>query len=299
MAQKTLVCALTLLIAISCSKPKPVVVVAPLPAPEPPNVVVPPRPEKITLVLSVGGSRGLAHIGAIDALKKRGVRIDSIFGNSMGAVIGGLYVTAPESDLTSRYRMLIAAFQRITEKSMPLYRKVAIWLRLTVPEFGNREFESAMREVFGGAVIENLPVKFATSYKVREGSGIRDVSRISGDLAEAVARSANNPFVFKNSELTYIDPGMDRMSAVPVEDAFRVFHPDRILAVNVTGDPMFYSGNVACAIEELKLEIPQFNAGEELSGAGKTFDMLYRIGFDRMTSFLESGFPHSTAAAGR
>ncbi len=56
----------------------------------------------------------------------------------MGAVVGGLYVTAPNSDLTARYRALIAAYQKRTEESTPLYRKVAIWLRLTELSFENK-----------------------------------------------------------------------------------------------------------------------------------------------------------------
>jgi predicted acylesterase/phospholipase RssA len=275
--KSALTCSLALLMAVSsCTGPKPVVV----PVPEPEKPAAPPRPETITLVLSVGGNRGLAHIGAIDAIKQRGIKIHSVFGNSMGAVIGGLYATSPSSDLASRYRALIAAVQKRTEEATPVYRKLAIWLRLTVPEFGNREFEMAMRDVFGPVAIERLPIRFATSYKVRAGNGVRDVNRISGDLAEAIARSANNPFIFKNAQLVYIDPGMDRMSAIPVEDAFRTFQPDRVIAVNATGDPMFHSRDVNCAIDEVKLVIPEFNPGEELSGNGKNFEMLYRVGFD-------------------
>ena len=279
---KVVICSLSLMIAASsCSRPKQVQV----PAPEP-KTAVPAREERITLVLSVGGSRGLTHIGAIDALKQKGVKIHSVFGNSMGAVVGGLYVTAPNSDLTGRYRALIAAYQKRTEESTPLYRKVAIWLRLTELSFENKQFETAMGDLFTHAKIENLPIKFATSYKAMEGGTLRDVDRLSGDLAEAIARSSNNPFIFKNAELVFIDPGLDRISAVPVEDAFRAFHPDRIIAVNATGDPIFQTKEVTCSVDEVKLNIPEFTPGEELRGAGKNFDWLYKIGFDGMTESL-------------
>jgi predicted acylesterase/phospholipase RssA len=282
LSNRMLIYSLTLMLALySCSKPKQVQV--PVPEPEPP---VPLKQERITLVLSVGGARGLAHIGAIDALKQKGVKIHSVFGNSMGAVIGGLFVTAPDADLTARYRALIAAYQKRTEQETPLYRKVAIWLRLTDIEFENHRFETVMRELFAYAKIENLQTKFATSYKVREGNTIRDVGRVSGDLAEAIARSANNPFIFKNAELIYIDPGMDRISAVPVEDAFRAFRPDRIIAVNVTGDQMFHTQAVTCSINEVKLIIPQFTSEEELSGTGSNFNRLYKMGFDGMAEVL-------------
>ncbi|MCD6116101.1 patatin-like phospholipase family protein [bacterium] len=54
------------------------------------NIYEPDRPE-IVLVLSGGGSRGLAQIGVLMALEKRGIPIDAIAGTSMGALIGGLY----------------------------------------------------------------------------------------------------------------------------------------------------------------------------------------------------------------
>ena len=47
--------------------------------------------KKISLVLSGGGARGLAHIGVIEELEKRGYEIVSIAGTSMGAFIGGIY----------------------------------------------------------------------------------------------------------------------------------------------------------------------------------------------------------------
>lgn len=46
---------------------------------------------KVGLVLSGGGAKGLAHIAALEAIEKAGVRIDYIGGTSMGAIVGGLY----------------------------------------------------------------------------------------------------------------------------------------------------------------------------------------------------------------
>jgi NTE family protein len=46
---------------------------------------------KVALVLSSGGSRGLAHAGVIQALEAQGFQISSVAGSSIGAVIGGLY----------------------------------------------------------------------------------------------------------------------------------------------------------------------------------------------------------------
>ena len=47
--------------------------------------------KNVALVLGSGGARGLAHIGAIEALEARGYTITSIAGCSMGSIIAGMY----------------------------------------------------------------------------------------------------------------------------------------------------------------------------------------------------------------
>lgn len=49
-----------------------------------------PRP-RVGLVLSGGGAKGFAHIGALKVLEEAGIRPDFIGGTSMGSIIGGLY----------------------------------------------------------------------------------------------------------------------------------------------------------------------------------------------------------------
>ncbi len=46
---------------------------------------------KVGLALSGGGAKGFAHIGVLKVLEEAGVKIDYISGNSMGAIVGGLY----------------------------------------------------------------------------------------------------------------------------------------------------------------------------------------------------------------
>ena len=48
---------------------------------------------KVGLVLSGGGAKGLAHIGALKIIDSLGVRVDYIAGTSMGAIIGSLYAS--------------------------------------------------------------------------------------------------------------------------------------------------------------------------------------------------------------
>ncbi|MFW6043424.1 MAG: patatin-like phospholipase family protein [Marinilabiliaceae bacterium] len=46
--------------------------------------------KNVALVLSSGGAKGIAHIGAIEELERQGFHISSVSGSSIGAVIGGL-----------------------------------------------------------------------------------------------------------------------------------------------------------------------------------------------------------------
>jgi NTE family protein len=47
--------------------------------------------QRVALVFSGGGARGLVHIGAIFALEENNIPIDAIAGTSIGAIVGGLY----------------------------------------------------------------------------------------------------------------------------------------------------------------------------------------------------------------
>ena len=48
---------------------------------------------KVGLVLSGGGAKGFAHIGALKVIDSLGIKIDYVAGTSMGAVIGSLYAS--------------------------------------------------------------------------------------------------------------------------------------------------------------------------------------------------------------
>lgn len=49
--------------------------------------------KSVSLVLSSGGARGMAHIGAIEVLEERGYTIAEVSGCSVGALVGGIYAT--------------------------------------------------------------------------------------------------------------------------------------------------------------------------------------------------------------
>ena len=54
--------------------------------------------QKVGLVLSGGGAKGLTHIGIIRALEENGIPIDYIAGTSMGAIVGSLYAMGYSPD---------------------------------------------------------------------------------------------------------------------------------------------------------------------------------------------------------
>ncbi len=47
--------------------------------------------KKVGVVLSGGGAKGVAHIGALKVLEEAGIPVDYIAGTSMGAIVGGMY----------------------------------------------------------------------------------------------------------------------------------------------------------------------------------------------------------------
>ena len=55
--------------------------------------------KEVALVLSSGGPRGFAYIGAIEELERRGYRITSVAGTSIGSLIGGIYAAGKLNEL--------------------------------------------------------------------------------------------------------------------------------------------------------------------------------------------------------
>jgi NTE family protein len=56
------------------------------------------KKKRIGLALGGGGARGLAHIGVLYVLKKEKIPIDLIVGTSIGALVGGAYVSGMNPD---------------------------------------------------------------------------------------------------------------------------------------------------------------------------------------------------------
>jgi NTE family protein len=270
-------------------------------------------PERTCAVLSVGGAKGLAHLGALDALAARGVRIDCVVGNSMGAVVGSLHASAPREDLRARYRAFFADYERETLREAKKRGTVGAAIGLlavllsggslapalaagalgaaggaaTVPPLSHERFTEVLDGFYRGARIEELPVPFVTFYQQPTEQGLRRVTVTRGPVADAVAASAANPFLFKDATLERIDPGADRVSAVPVHDACALFPRSRLIAINVTEEPAFYRTDMDCEVWEVRVEL-EAPAVEALRGSGPAFDAAYAAGYDAVVRELSS-----------
>jgi hypothetical protein len=271
-------------------------------------------PERTCVVLSVGAAKGLAHLGALDALRERGVRIDCVVGNSMGALVGSLYASAPEADMRSRYRRFFRDYERETVREATKRGTVGAAVGLlavilsggalapalaagalgaasgaaTVPELSHERFTQVLDRFHHGARIEDLPVRFATFYQEPTVDGLQRVTAMEGSVAGAVAASAANPFLFEDAKLTRIDPGADRVSAVPVHDACVLFPGSRLIAINVTDEAAFYRPDLGCEVREIRVGMSTTPV-EAFKGTGDAFESAWRAGHDAVLRALDDG----------
>ncbi len=198
------------------------------------------KPEKkdVALVLSSGGARGLAHIGAIEMLEEQGYHITSIAGCSMGALVGGVYAAGKLNEFREwmkgidRKKML-----ELTDFSLSLNHFVK----------GDRIIEAIM-EFVPDMAIEDLPVPYcavATDWV----SG-REVVFRTGSLFEAIRASISLPLFYKpvhRDGMILIDGGVT--NPIPLNRVVR-HKNDILVGVDVSGYD--YKGQV-----ELKHELSE------------------------------------------
>lgn len=127
------------------------------------NIFTPTPNKDVDLVLSSGGARGLAHIGAILALEERGYCIHSVAGASMGALIGGIYATGHLAEFRKWMRTIDRRkILSLTDFSLGINHIVK----------GDRIIE-AIKQFVPDSTIETLPIPFraiATDYTAGEKS---------------------------------------------------------------------------------------------------------------------------------
>ena len=124
--------------------------------------------KKVGLVLSGGGAKGIAHIGALKIIEEVGIPIDYIAGTSMGSIIGGLYAIGytPEQ-LDSMVRKQDWAFllsDRITRNDKNMMEREADETYVISVPFS----KTSIKEVTGGLIkghnIDNLFSELTLGY---------------------------------------------------------------------------------------------------------------------------------------
>jgi CRP-like cAMP-binding protein len=69
---------------------------------------------RLGLVLSAGGAKGFAHLGALRCLEHAGLELDLIAGASMGGIVGGLFAVGSGSvKLIRDFEVLARHFRRL------------------------------------------------------------------------------------------------------------------------------------------------------------------------------------------
>ncbi len=181
------------------------------------------RVRDVALVLSSGGARGLAHIGAIEELLAHGYRISSIAGCSMGALVGGVYAAGK-----------LAEFQEwmktIDRKKMLELTDFSLSLNHIVK--GKRIIEAIM-EFVPDMPIESLPIPYcAVATDMKAG---REVIFSKGSLFEAIRASISLPSFYEPVQrdgMILIDGGV--INPIPLNRVKR--QPgDMLVGIDVSG----------------------------------------------------------------
>jgi NTE family protein len=84
------------------------------------------RGQRVGVVLSGGGSSGLAHIGVLRALEENGIPIDYVAGTSMGALVAAMYavgMTPDEMDALARSKPFYEMAKGIINEDYKYYFK--------------------------------------------------------------------------------------------------------------------------------------------------------------------------------
>lgn len=177
----------------------------------------------IALVLSSGGARGLAHIGAIEELEERGYRITSVAGCSMGALIGGIFAAGKMTE----FREWMKRVDRWT-----LLRLVDPSLSLNHLIDGNKVMET-LNKIVPDVNIEDLPIPFcAVSTDWDRGE---EVVFREGSLLEAIRSSISLPGFFnpvRPDGRILIDGGV--LNPIPLNRVTRK-KGDLLVGVDVSG----------------------------------------------------------------
>jgi NTE family protein len=275
--------------------------------------------QKVGLVLSGGGAKGMTHIGIIRALEENGIPIDYITGTSMGAIIGSLYAMgySPDDmeallrspDFKRWYTGAVEpAYQYYFKKSLP------------TPEFFNVRFSltDSLRvrpQLFPTNLVNPVQMNLAFVQLFGEATAAckgnfdqlfvpfrcvasdvynkRQLVLGKGDLGDAVRASMSFPFVFRPIEIDSVlayDGGI--YNNFPTDVMRDDFHPDVIIGSVVSGNPS--KPNVNSLMSQLENMIMQKTDYAIPDSVGLVMTFRYEdvnlLDFDRLKDLEEIGY---------
>ncbi len=206
---------------------------------------------KIGLVLSGGGAKGLAHIGALKAIEKAGIKVDMVCGTSMGSFVGALYATGYSPDQIEKMLSDLNWRKLLTENLD--HRRMDSFER---SKDGRYFFKSEVGKPTSGLIDGNL-IMIKLSELCVPAHNVEDFSKLKrsfacvatnletgepvtitkGYLPEAVRCSMSYPMVFRPAEFDgkfLVDGGI--VSNLPAKE-LKALGADIIIGVNV-GSPL-------------------------------------------------------------
>ena len=175
----------------------------------------------VALVLSSGGPRGFAYIGAIEELESRGYNITSIAGTSIGSLIGGMYAAGKLPEV-KEFLFSLNGWKVFSLMDISISRNHLVK--------GDKVIE-ALQEIVPDVNIEDLRLPYkaiATDLLTGE-----EIIFDKGDLFHAIRASISIPSLFRPVKMgmrTLIDGGI--ANTMPLNRVERSGH-DILVAFNV------------------------------------------------------------------
>lgn len=180
------------------------------------------KKRKVALVLSSGGARGYAHIGAIEELEASGYEITSLAGCSMGALIGGMYAAGKLHEVSQWMKGLGP-------------RKIFSLVGLSLSTSHIIDVDpvlEAMQQIAPDVNIQDLPLPYCAV-----ASDVKNFDEVvfrEGSLYEAIRASISVPSMFKpvsRDGMLLVDGGLT--NPLPLNRVART-EGDLLVAVNVS-----------------------------------------------------------------
>ncbi len=175
----------------------------------------------VALVLSSGGPRGWAYIGAIEELESRGYNITSVAGTSIGSLIGGIYAAGKLSEV-KEWLFGLDAWKVFDLMDLSLSKNHIVK--------GDRVIDAIM-SIVPNIDIEDLNIPYrAVAADLYTGE---EVIFDRGPLFEAVRASISIPSLFRPVKYGYrtlVDGGV--VNTMPIDRVVRSGH-DIVVAFDV------------------------------------------------------------------